>query len=183
MGEYEERYPEAYGRGEPQPAGEEAPKSIAVPPGSDRPPPNSRVALGTPTEPPLSWQHAPNPPARTIEPAAPANAAQAVGSYRGVGPRGYARAPQRIYEDACDRLTDNPFIDASAIEVSVNGAEISLAGSVDSALTRQQVEAIAVQVIGVDRVRNRLIVRAAGDQRFSAAGDQLSRTRGAAQAR
>jgi hypothetical protein len=43
------------------------------------------------------------------------------GPHRGCGPRGYVRSPARIYEDLCDRLTENPFIDATDVEVTVAG--------------------------------------------------------------
>ena len=37
--------------------------------------------------------------------------------YAGRGPRGYRRSDDRIGEDVCDRLTDDPALDASGIEV------------------------------------------------------------------
>ena len=106
-----------------------------------------------------SWQHRPAEPdpmpgpalARTIPeplpervagaqyvpPADPAAAATAVppkssAVHRGRGPRGYIRRTERIREDLCDRLTENPFIDASDIDVAVTGSEVVLTGTVDS---------------------------------------------------
>src|SRR5947207_489547 len=72
-----------------------------------------RLAAKAARETPV-WEHAPAAPMRVPggAPAAPQ------GPYRGRGPRGYARSPARIYEDLCDRLTENPFIDASEIEVT-----------------------------------------------------------------
>ena len=81
---------------------------------------------GRPT-PETAWQHAPR--RWHIAPTQPRRVG---GSYRGIGPRGYRRSPERIYEDICDRLTDNPFIDASDVEVRVGGPEVTLTGSVDS---------------------------------------------------
>jgi hypothetical protein len=84
------------------------------------------------------------------------------GRYRGRGPRGYVRSPARIYEDLCDRLTDNPFIDASDIEVMISGTEVILSGTVPDTIALRQGQAIAEEVAGVSHVHNRLRVRAAG---------------------
>src|SRR5258706_12755476 len=96
-------------------------------------------------------------------PAGPARGAGAVlerpqGPYRGRGPRGYVRSPARIYEDLCDRLTDNPFVDASNIEVTISGAEAILSGTVPDTLALRQPQAIAEEVAGVRHVRNLLQV-------------------------
>ncbi len=144
MGEYEDRYPEAYRREEPAPQPPAAPERS---PARERSSLRSRFGLGTPRETAPAWQHGRNEPPRSVG-----------NTYRGVGPRGYVRAPERIYEDVCDRLTDNPFIDASEIEVTVSGAEVTLAGSVDGVIALRQAEAIAQEVAGVTRVHNRLTV-------------------------
>src|SRR5688500_12654852 len=136
MGEYEERYPDAYGRNET----EGQPPTQAefyLPPRQHRQSTlfnNRRLGVGVDTEPPPAWQHGPTGPAAAepgfVEPSAPPRRAHA--SYRGLGPRGYIRSDQRIYEDICDRLTENPFIDASDIVVSVRARTVTLAGSVDT---------------------------------------------------
>ena len=41
------------------------------------------------------------------------------GPHRGRGPKGYTRSDERIREDVNDRLSDDPFVDASEIEVMV----------------------------------------------------------------
>ena len=84
------------------------------------------------------------------------------GPHRGRGPRGYVRSPARIYEDLCDRLTDNPFIDASDIEVTVAGTEVTLSGTVRDTIALRQAQAIAEEVAGVSHVHNRLLIREAG---------------------
>ena len=40
------------------------------------------------------------------------------GQHRGRGPKGYTRSDDRIREDVNDRLSDDPFVDASEIEVT-----------------------------------------------------------------
>src|SRR5262245_52757191 len=53
------------------------------------------------------------------------------GSHRGRGPRGYKRTDERIREDVNDRLTDDYYLDASEIEVTVKDCVVTLTGSVD----------------------------------------------------
>lgn len=164
MGEYEERYPEAYGRSET----------------AEQPTPREEVLH--PTMP----RQVRDDPALARRPAAPAAPTPAApprrrfgDSYRGVGPRGYTRSPERIYEDICDRLTENPFIDASDIEVRVGGTEVVLTGAVDSNVALRQAEAIAEEVAGVSHVHNRLRVGDGGERREPTAGDQVNRAMGA----
>lgn len=97
----------------------------------------------------------------------------AAGVHRGRGPRGYSRSPVRLYEDICDRLTDNPFIDASDIEVSVTGAEVTLSGRVDTATALRQAEEIALEVAGAGHVHNTLTVRQEAEE--ATAGDRVNR--------
>jgi osmotically-inducible protein OsmY len=92
--------------------------------------------------------------------------------HRGRGPRGYIRRPERIREDLCDRLTENPFVDASDIDVTVTGSEIVLTGTVDSDIALRQTQAIAQEVIGVTRVDNRLTIR--GGETHPTVGDRVN---------
>jgi BON domain len=167
MGEYEDRYPDAYGRDEaPPPSSTPQPrdrKEAPPRPASEQLPPRSLRWGGTRSgmAPPPPWQHA---PAETAPATAPASSRSPGRDYRGVGPRGYVRSPTRIYEDICDRLAEHPLIDASDIEVLISGIEVVLAGSVDNAITADRAEALARQVPGVTAVRNALTVRAGGDR-------------------
>jgi osmotically-inducible protein OsmY len=81
-----------------------------------------------------------------------------VGEHRGKGPRGYHRSDERIKEDVCDRLADNPMIDASDIEIKVNNAEVVLSGRVDNREDKRRAEDIAESVSGVSNVQNQLRV-------------------------
>ena len=54
------------------------------------------------------------------------------GSHRGRGPKGYRRSDERIRDDINDRLTDDPHVDASEIEVMVVEREVTLSGHVNS---------------------------------------------------
>lgn len=79
--------------------------------------------------------------------------------FRGKGPKGYKRTDERILEDVNDHLTDAPSLDASDIEVSVSGGEVTLAGFVSSRQDKRHAEDIADDVFGVSHVQNNLRVR------------------------
>jgi osmotically-inducible protein OsmY len=76
----------------------------------------------------------------------------------GRGPKGYRRSDERIREDVSDRLTDDAYVDASEIEVSVEGSEVTLTGSVVSRNARRRAEDLAERVSGVTHVQNNLRV-------------------------
>jgi hypothetical protein len=69
--------------------------------------------------------------------------------FRGKGPRGYRRSDERIREDACDLLTDDPYLDASNLEVTVKDSEVTLSGSVNSREDKRHAEDLIESVSGV----------------------------------
>ena len=79
--------------------------------------------------------------------------------HRGRGPRGYTRSDERIREDVSDRLTDDPYVDASDIDVIVSGGEVTLSGTVDDRRSKHRAEDIAESVSGIRHVQNNLRVR------------------------
>jgi osmotically-inducible protein OsmY len=93
--------------------------------------------------------------------------------HRGRGPKNYARSDERIREDVSDRLTDDPLVDASEIEVSVQGQEVTLSGTVSSRNEKRLAEECVESVSGVKNVQNNLRVR---DRRFQP--DNLSGSSG-----
>lgn len=100
------------------------------------------------------------------------------GPHRGRGPKGYTRSGERIREDVSDWLTDDPHLDASDIEVAVEGTEVTLSGTVDSRAAKRRAEDLADDVIGVTHVQNNLRVRprpgtvgATTDPRIAAVSD------------
>jgi hypothetical protein len=80
------------------------------------------------------------------------------GRFRGRGPKGYRRSDERIREDACERLTDDDWIDASNIEVNVKDCEVTLTGFVTSREAKRRAEDIVEHLSGVKDVHNRLRV-------------------------
>lgn len=92
---------------------------------------------------------------------APGEATAPRGDFRGKGPKGYVRSGARILEDVNDRLAEDSLLDASEIEVSVDGTEVTLAGTVESRRDRRRAEDLAQDVLGVTYVQNNLRVRSA----------------------
>jgi osmotically-inducible protein OsmY len=80
------------------------------------------------------------------------------GPYAGRGPKGYRRSDERIYEEVCERLTEHPSIDASEVEVSVSGGDVTLAGRVESRAVKHLTETMVETVSGVKEVHNQLRV-------------------------
>jgi hypothetical protein len=96
---------------------------------------------------------------------------QSRGEHAGRGPKGYTRSDDRIREDVCDRLTDDPSVDASDIEVKVSNCEVTLSGTVDRREAKRRAEDCAEQVSGVRNVQNNLRVQ----ERASEAGGDSGR--------
>lgn len=80
------------------------------------------------------------------------------GPHRGKGPRGYQRSADRIRDDIHDRLHDDPYVDASEVEVEINQNEVILKGYVDSREAKRRAEDLVESVSGVRHVENRLRV-------------------------
>jgi len=85
------------------------------------------------------------------------------GQHRGRGPKGYQRSDARILEDVNDRLTEDPHIDASEIEVSVQNREVTLSGTVNSRFEKRHAEDLAESISGVTHVQNNLRIQQAAD--------------------
>jgi BON domain len=99
-----------------------------------------RVPVAAPTS-PAGWPVTPGAPQRNAPPAAGTQA-----RYRGVGPKGYQRADPYIREQVCERLLLDPYLDASAIVVTVSKGRVALAGSVPSERMRAAAIAAASSV-------------------------------------
>lgn len=78
--------------------------------------------------------------------------------HRGRGPSDYVRSDDRIREDVNDRLTEDYWVDASRIGVTVAGGEVTLDGAVDSKRAKRRAEDLADDVTGVKHVQNNLRV-------------------------
>jgi osmotically-inducible protein OsmY len=83
--------------------------------------------------------------------------------FRGRGPKGYARADERIREEVCERLSDED-IDVGEVEVQVSSGQVTLSGTVDDRHTKREAETIAEGVSGVKDVSNQIRVRSEKDK-------------------
>ncbi|WP_246085158.1 BON domain-containing protein [Rhizobium glycinendophyticum] len=92
-----------------------------------------------------------------------ANQRRETDDHRGKGPRGYRRSDARILEEVNDRLSDDPSLDASDIEVSVDSGEVTLTGQVTDRWEKRRAEDCADHVSGVTHVQNNLRVRLSGE--------------------
>ncbi|RAK69285.1 hypothetical protein DJ019_04050 [Phenylobacterium kunshanense] len=79
--------------------------------------------------------------------------------HRGMGPKGYKRSDERISDDAHQRLTDDSWLDASNINVSVSGGEITLSGTVENREAKHRAERIVEDISGVNHVQNNLRIQ------------------------
>ena len=99
-------------------------------------------------------------------------------SFRGKGPKGYERSDERLKEIICERLMEDPEIDASEISVEVRNREVTLQGTVDDRRTKYEVEELIERCGGVKDVKNELRVRSrsseSGDTTSQAAGSSAS---------
>jgi osmotically-inducible protein OsmY len=78
--------------------------------------------------------------------------------HAGRGPRGYQRPDQSIYEDVCERLTEDHRIDASDVEVTVTNGEVTLTGTLRSRTAKRRATYVVDGVRGVKDVHNNIRV-------------------------
>lgn len=88
----------------------------------------------------------------------PPSRGQSREGHQGRGPQGYRRADERISEDAHERLTDDPWLDASNIAVMVASGEVTLSGTVEHREAKHRAERVVEDISGVTHVQNNLRV-------------------------
>ena len=76
--------------------------------------------------------------------------------YAGRGPKDYRRSDERVREEVCDCMTDDPMLDASEISVQVSEGVVTLSGSVTSREQKRRAEDVAERISGVKDVTNQL---------------------------
>lgn len=81
------------------------------------------------------------------------------GPHRGKGPKNYTRSSERIKDDAANRLLQDSLVDASDIELEVQGNALILSGTVNSRFEKHRAEALVENVSGVKEVQNNLKVK------------------------
>jgi len=88
--------------------------------------------------------------------------AKAAADYRGRGPKGFQRSDERILEEVCERLSDDPQVDARDISVICSAGLVTLEGTVENRAAKHWVEDLVADCPGVKDVANRLRVKASG---------------------
>ena len=78
--------------------------------------------------------------------------------HAGRGPKGYRRSDERITEEVNERLTRDPEVDATDIEVRVDSGTVTLSGTVEDRQSKRVAEDIANDVWGVTDVQNQIRV-------------------------
>jgi hypothetical protein len=97
------------------------------------------------------------------------------GPHSGRGPQGYQRSDARIEEDICEHLTHHGMLDASGIQVQVEGGEVTLTGTVESRQAKRLAEDILDGISGIRDIHNQLRVqRDQGHQNPIMARGQMS---------
>lgn len=150
MSEYEDRYPDAYGRREE----------------TDPAPGQRRFRLGLPRQvrdsaPAIVERRGERPPVKVVNIADPAPAPRPAPSATAERPRRplVDRSPREISDDVAAQLAASPFIDASGVSITVDGADVVLDGTINSLIAIALAKALASNVPGVGRVQVQLRVR------------------------
>jgi hypothetical protein len=82
------------------------------------------------------------------------------GTHRGRGPKGYVRSDERLREMICERLTDDPRIDASDVSIEVRDKVVKLSGAVPDRRTKYEIEDVVERCGGVKDIENQIRVKA-----------------------
>lgn len=77
-------------------------------------------------------------------------------SYRGKGPKSFARSDEQLRYDVCQRLSDHDDVDATDIDVHVENGEATLIGTVPERQMKRLAEDCAEGCIGISNVQNNL---------------------------
>lgn len=76
--------------------------------------------------------------------------------HRGKGPKGWKPDDARLLDAVCRRLTEDPWVDAADVDVSVEEGVVVLRGDVKSTVEKRRAEDLAWEVVGVVDVMNEL---------------------------
>lgn len=79
-----------------------------------------------------------------------------MGDHRGRGPSSYSRPDERINDEVHQRLTDDPWVDATDIQVVVQNGEVTLNGAVSDREAKRRAERCVEDIFGVKHVQNNL---------------------------
>ena len=89
-------------------------------------------------------------------------------SHIGKGPKNWQRSDERIREEVCEALARHPEIDATDVEIRVQGGEVTLTGTVNERRAKRVAEDVAEEVFGVKDVTNQIKVDKSATTRLQA---------------
>lgn len=75
------------------------------------------------------------------------------------GPKNWRRSDDRIHDEVCASLSDDSWVDASDLSVTVHDGEVMLSGTVHDRRQRERAVRIAESIRGVVDVLSRVRVR------------------------
>lgn len=78
--------------------------------------------------------------------------------YHGRGPRGYQKSDNRLYDEVCETLSDDPLVDASDISVEVDGGIVRLNGRVPNPQMILKAEEAIDGIDGISDIENHLSI-------------------------
>ncbi|MBL8787723.1 MAG: BON domain-containing protein [Deltaproteobacteria bacterium] len=90
-------------------------------------------------------------------------------SHRGKGPKNYTRSDEQITHEASQRLMDHDGIDASDIEVALEGGDATLNGTVPTLQMKRMAGELVEDTGGVSNCQNNLRVATTGAKRLDGA--------------
>ncbi|UOF00798.1 BON domain-containing protein [Bdellovibrio reynosensis] len=79
--------------------------------------------------------------------------------YAGRGPKNFKRTDERIREEICDKLTDDPHVDAHDIEVLVMEGYVTLNGTVPEKRMKRMTEELIEQIRDVKDIHNNIKIK------------------------
>jgi hypothetical protein len=92
--------------------------------------------------------------------------------FRGVGPKGWTRPDDRILDEVCRILAEDPDLDATEIAVRVEDGGVFLSGTVGDVESKYLAEDLAEDVAGVRGVDNELRVVRIAERRWREGGSR-----------
>lgn len=105
------------------------------------------------------------------------------GRFSGTTPKNFKRSDERIYEEICEKLSDEGHFDISEVEIKVEGGEVTLEGSIESRSDKHRIEILAESVMGVKEITNQLKivkgVKSSGSRESTSSSDSESSLRSA----
>ena len=78
--------------------------------------------------------------------------------FAGVGPKGWSKSDEHLFENVCEALSDNHLLDASNIEVEVSDGLVYLKGSVSNFHAKKEAQISIEDLPGVKDVMNFLVI-------------------------